>query len=321
MNLVICLLVTRRNLTRGEIRRAVAGYDDQSDEAFERMFERDKSELREQGVVIDVAPTDVGFEDEQGYRILRDEFELPEISFPPDEAALLGVAARVWQNASLASATTSAISTLRAAGVETDTAHLSAVEPRIAAMESAFDPIWAAAQARRVTMFDYRRPGQDQPSTRTIEPWRLMFWHGRWYVLGHDRDRDEARMFRLSRIEGEVRTKKKPQAYEIPGDVDFAALAERLVPLGPIGEAVVDVRDGTCAGLRRMATGVDAASRSGWHQLRIPFSDAQVLSAEVAACGSAAVIHDPAEVRDAVIRRLRGVLDATPGEPSKEGTR
>ena len=29
--------------------------------------------------------------------------------------------------------------------------------------------------------------------------------HGRWYVAGHDRDRDAIRVFRLSRIAGEVK--------------------------------------------------------------------------------------------------------------------
>ena len=48
LNLVICLLATSRYLTKEQVRRAVPGYSE-SDEAFERMFERDK-ELRQLGI-------------------------------------------------------------------------------------------------------------------------------------------------------------------------------------------------------------------------------------------------------------------------------
>jgi predicted DNA-binding transcriptional regulator YafY len=51
MNLVIALLSTRTYITAERIRRVVAGYADCStDEAFSRMFERDKNELRDLGI-------------------------------------------------------------------------------------------------------------------------------------------------------------------------------------------------------------------------------------------------------------------------------
>ena len=42
VNLVIALLATKRNLTKSEIFRTIEGYDG-SDEAMERMFERDNT--------------------------------------------------------------------------------------------------------------------------------------------------------------------------------------------------------------------------------------------------------------------------------------
>ena len=51
LNLVMVLLYTRRPLTKAQIRRLVGQYDTSpSVEAFERMFERDKDELRALGV-------------------------------------------------------------------------------------------------------------------------------------------------------------------------------------------------------------------------------------------------------------------------------
>src|SRR3978361_888460 len=103
MNLTICLLVARTNLTKDRIRQAVEGYHGLTDEAFDRMFDRDKEELRVLGVPIEVAPIARGFDDEVGYRIHRDKFELPEITLEADEAAVIGLAARVWQHTKRAS--------------------------------------------------------------------------------------------------------------------------------------------------------------------------------------------------------------------------
>ena len=115
LNLVICLLATRRPLTAEQIRQAVPGYDRDSDEAFQRMFERDKNELRELGIPIRV---ERDWEGELGYRIERQAYELPEIKLEPDEAAVLGLAAQVWQRAALAGAASGALLKLRAAGIE-----------------------------------------------------------------------------------------------------------------------------------------------------------------------------------------------------------
>src|SRR6202012_1121381 len=53
LNLTICLLATRRFLTKDQIREAVPDYARcATDEAFERMFERDKDELRDLGIAL-----------------------------------------------------------------------------------------------------------------------------------------------------------------------------------------------------------------------------------------------------------------------------
>src|SRR6476659_6945959 len=115
LNLVVCLLATRRYLSAEQIRQAVPGYPEGT-EAFKRMFERDKEELRELGIPLE---TGSDGDDEAGYRIQRQAYELPEITLTRDEAAVLGLAARVWQRASLAEAASGALLKLRAAGVDT----------------------------------------------------------------------------------------------------------------------------------------------------------------------------------------------------------
>src|SRR5579862_9088590 len=116
LSLVVCLLSSRRYLTAGQIRAAVPGYPD-SFEAFKRMFERDKDELRELGIPLETG-TNAGGDEEPGYRIPRQAYELPDIRLEPDEAAVLGLAARVWRRAELAGAAEGALLKLRAAGID-----------------------------------------------------------------------------------------------------------------------------------------------------------------------------------------------------------
>src|SRR5450631_2770343 len=96
LNLVIALLATRRWLTKEQIRRAVPQYADcDTGEAFDRMFERDKEDLRELGVPLVTGSEDALFDDEPGYRIDRAQYALPEIGFTAQELAVLGLASRV----------------------------------------------------------------------------------------------------------------------------------------------------------------------------------------------------------------------------------
>lgn len=116
VNLTICLLASQRFLPKNKIREAVEGYHGMGDAAFERTFERDKDELRAMGVPIETGSNDLLFDDEPGYRIPRSDFELPPVEFTPDEMGVLGAATRVWQQASTAGSTATALAKLRAAG-------------------------------------------------------------------------------------------------------------------------------------------------------------------------------------------------------------
>src|ERR1700712_5844905 len=129
VNLVILLLVARNYTTKEQIRALMEPYRDSSDEAFDRMFERDKDDLRALGIPLEVGYVDKFFEDEQGYRIKRDAFELPEIDFTADEVAVLGLAAQVWRHAGLAAATSDALVKLKAAGLSFDREQLDQVAP------------------------------------------------------------------------------------------------------------------------------------------------------------------------------------------------
>jgi proteasome accessory factor B len=308
MNLTICLLVARTFIPKDRIRQAVEGYHELTDEAFDRMFDRDKEELRVLGIPIELGTIDKAFDDEVGYRISRARFELPEISLEADEAAVVGLAARVWQHASLASATTQGLRKLRAGGVDVDESALTILEPQLATDEPAFDGVFSAVTSRTPITFTYRRSGDPETTTRHLEPWGIVSWHGHWYVIGHDRDRSSERMFRVSRIEGDVQPDGEPHEYDVPTDLDLRALASSLAPPHPHSSARVLVRQGAGGGLRRRA----ASSRpgdEGWTEIELPYGSGSSLAEELTSYGPDVVVLEPTEIRDAVIRRLTGLVE------------
>ncbi len=309
MNLVICLLVARTYVSKAKIREVVEGYHDQSDDAFEKMFERDKDALKELGIPIELGHVDRAFEDEPGYRIKRGEFELPDIHLEADEAAVVGLAARVWQHARLAEATTSALAKLRAGGVTVDAAALALVEPQVATIEPAFGPLWDAVVRRTPVSFIYRPPGRE-PTKRHVEPWGIVSWHGHWYTVGHDRDREAVRMFRLSRVEGEVTRVGRAGSYAVPEGTDIRKLAGQLGPADPTQTATVRVRPGAGFALRRRSSATRPA-QDGWDVLELPFHNPEALADEVLPLGVDAVVIEPADARKAVVRRLEALVEGS----------
>jgi proteasome accessory factor B len=311
MNLLIMLLVQRQFVSKDRIREFL--YPDASTEAFEKMFERDKEELRSLGVPIEVGNMDAYFDDEPGYRVRPDRLSLPDIALTPDEAAVIGLATRVWQHARLADATTEAVRKLTALGVEVDESALDIAEPRLSADEPSFDVFWEATQERTPVEFDYRRPGAPRATTRHLEPWGVVRYSGRWYVVGLDTDRGQERVFRLSRVEGEARRTGTPGSYDVPPGTDVRATAVRLAPPPSTGEAVVLVRRDAGIALRADAVSIETDvagpdTRTAWDRVRIS-RGGQGVADELLGYGAAVYVESPAELRTEVVDRLRAVVD------------
>ena len=305
LNLVICLLHTRRYLSVQEIRDAVPGYSADSEEAFRRMFERDKQELRDLGIPLETGSDVHAHDDELGYRIARRDYELPPISLEPEEAAALGLAARLWQSSSLAGATGSALLKLSAAGVDAPRAS-GALEPRVGSGEPAFEDCLEAVTHGRRLHFSYRASGRPVPEERDVEPWGVVWWHGRWYVVGHDTARDDVRVFRLSRIVGAATPVGEPGTVKVPPDTDLRALVARMAGDDPRTTAMVRVRPGAAWALRREAAATRPGA-DGWELLEVGYSDPERFADRVAGYGADAVVEAPDEARAAVVRRLQSL--------------
>jgi len=315
LSIVVLLLSTRRYLTAEQIRNAVHGYPEQED-AFKRMFERDKEELRDLGIPLETGLNNA-IDEEPGYRISRQDYELPEIRLEADEAAVLGIAARVWQSAELAGAAAGALLKLRAAGaveaagapgLDDDQQPRPGIEPRLTTAEPAFGPLWEAVRDRRPVSFSYKGQGRSDVTKRDLEPWGVVNWRGRWYVAGHDRTRNATRVFRLSRIDGPVKMSGPARSVTVPADADVRELVKNWdTPLPRDHEAVLRVRAGGGYGVRRYAKTV-TPDGDGWDRITVQFADVPWYADHLASFGPDVMVIGPPDLREAVISRLKGVL-------------
>lgn len=307
LSLVVCLLSADSYLTASQIRQAVPGYPDSFD-AFKRMFERDKDELRELGIPLETGVS-ARSDDEPGYRIPRQAYELPEIRLEPDEAAVLGLAARVWRRAELAGAAAGALLKLRAAGIDAEETTQPGIEPRLQTGEAAFGPLWQAVRDRRPVTFSHRTAGRSSFQQRRLEPWGVANRHGRWYVAGLDTDRGETRVFKLSRIDGPVRFSGPAGTVTVPDGTDVRELVREWDVTPQRRVAVLRVKQGAGHALRQGASDVRPDPQlTGWDLAQVPFADVGWYGEQLASFGADVVVIEPADLRDAVITRLKGAM-------------
>src|SRR5215472_9251324 len=307
LSLVVCLLSARRYLTATQIRAAVPGYPESFD-AFKRMFERDKDELRELGIPLETG-VNAASDEEYGYRISRQAYELPDIRLEPDEVAVLGLAARVWRRAELAGAAEGALLKLRAAGIDAEDLTQPGIEPRVQTPEAAFGPLWEAVRDRRPVSFGYRAAGRSTAQRRSLEPWGVVNRRGRWYVVGQDTDRGAERVFRLSRIDGPVTFTAPAGTVVVPPGTDVRAAVRDWDAETPVPRTcLLRIRSGAGYGLRRHAISVGPDQVPGWDLAELTFTDSGWWSEQLASFGPDVVVLEPSDLRDAVIGRLKGVL-------------
>jgi proteasome accessory factor B len=301
LNLLFALMASSRPVPKSFLRDAIDGYrESPSDDAFERMFERDKEELRSMGVPVLTVEGSDGAGGIEGYRVAADDYALPEVAFTTDELAVLGLAARVWERASLGPAAQRAVRKLEALGDGTLVDGPVGIETRIATAEPAFPVLLDAVGSRRVVTFDYRKPGVDAPESREVQPWGIASRRGHWYLVGHDTRRAAARVFRLSRVVGTPTASGPPGQYEVPEGVDAVGMIAAAAQDPAAGTATIRVAPGRAHRLRRRTV-----ADPGADLLEVPYADEEALAIELVGLGPDAVVLAPASLRATVVRRLR----------------
>jgi predicted DNA-binding transcriptional regulator YafY len=203
VNLIVYLLDTSRPRRAEEIRRTIPGYQHQSEQAFHRMFERDKEELRDAGIPIEVQPTDM-LEEEYGYTIPKERYYLPDIELEEDELAALWMAAGLLRLPDPTTARTALLKLTGAMPPEDEKSSLSWLAADIGMTVKGLPRVFQAVVERKTIRFRYR-PLSGQERMRTVDPYGLVNRKGAWYVIGRDASDGEIKSFRFDRMTDEAR--------------------------------------------------------------------------------------------------------------------
>ena len=300
INLTIALLATKRYLTKSEIFRTVEGYEG-SAETKERMFERDKDDLRNLGITIDVGSFDPLFSDEAGYRIKSENYQLDLGEITSTEISLLSLAAEAWQGAALEDAAQSAILKLSSIGVPADPIDIPGLSPKLSNSSTDLVAVTDAIAHSNFLHFDYLSPNLEAQE-RTIVPFALSNRSGFWYVSGVDQEIQEVRTFRLDRIIGAIEVLKNKNAFEFPADFDF----DLVNVTAPNRVAVIDVRKGKGHVLRTLSESTKDLGE--WDQIKVPIHSIQTLAAEILWHGEDVFVHQPSDLREYIVEQLQALV-------------
>lgn len=306
INLVIALRETRRPMTADDIRARVAGYGQPDHEAFRRMFERDKADLRALGVPLDTGRVD-RWTDVQGYRIDPRRYDLPEVHFDAEELTALALA-------------------LHATGLQ-DEGGMGLLKLEVDAGNPAAggasgelpvgvafpapphrDVLLAAQLTRAPVRFRYCPPGREA-SQRTVDPHALVHRRGRWYLVGHDHGRDERRAFRLDRLAGPVRTAGPPGSFPPPPTVGVDDVVPPPPPGGPQTAEVAAAPDVAWLVARR-ARGGGRQRADGWTAYTVTVGDPEEFLRWILEFGPEVEVEGPADLRARLVQRLLQAADA-----------
>jgi proteasome accessory factor B len=225
INLVLYLLDASEAVTADRIRLDVYGYDPEAaDDAFLRMFERDKDDLRDTALPIEVAATADG---KDGYRVDRRAYHLPPLDLAPAEMA----AARLVAGALDERSGFVAVEDLKHAVLKLASRMPAPPQPegsvvvRLAAdaQSERVRTLYSAVRRRKAVTFTYETMSTGETSIRTVEPYGLFYTRGAWYLVGRDRDREALRTFRVTRMHSVLAAnKQRPHRtdFEVPADFD-----------------------------------------------------------------------------------------------------
>ena len=295
VNLTIALLATKRYLTKSEIFRTVEGYEG-APEAMERMFERDKDDLRSLGISIELGTFDPIFEDEAGYRITPSSYQLNLGELDGIDIALLSLAASAWSGAALERESTSALIKLASLGIDSDSEALSLLTPQVNGTDQNFAFITDAIVRRSDIEFEYVSSDLSK-QVRKISPYSLRGKSGSWYLVGLDREKSAARTFRLDRIVSEVSVSKKVNSYEIPDALPEQDTSEFTE------QAILRIRKSRGHQLRSLSTLIDAGEE--WDEITLPILDLSWLVRTILWHRDDVIALQPTALRTRVINSLK----------------
>ncbi len=301
INLTLALLATKRYLKKSEILANVQGYEG-TQEAKERMFERDKDDLRSLGIEIEVGDLDIFFEDEPGYRIPQKSYELNVPNLTSRELALLSIASSFWNDSILAPSAQSGIRKLRSLGIPASLDFEFRMKYRFDNPSQLLEEIAKAILQKSEISFAY---DSSSLKTRHLQPYRIVFWNGFWYLIGMDLDRKAIRLFKISRFLGGVEMSKKKNQFEIPQDFDVSEYLPKN-DISIIHNAKVEIKKDSAILLRERGKLISQGEDFDTYEINFEYE--RIFLREIIWHGSNVRIIEPANLVEQLLDLVDGVL-------------
>ena len=250
LSLVAFLMAERRPVTARESKAAVEGYSDMSDEAFARRFYADRAELLTLGIPLRSQRDE--FTGEELYTLAPEQYFLPPLHLDDAELAALQTCLYLLEGQfAYAEPLRLALQNL-ALGRPNPTAETGRGAVTLNLAGGGYSPeiaqrlakLEGAISKQRTVVFPYFTMSREAEGTKTIDPYSLFFERSQWYLVGRDHDHDDVRVFRVSRIRGDIRfATRRERDFRVPPDFGPEQFRDR-VPwkfADPVGEAVLHV--------------------------------------------------------------------------------
>lgn len=298
LNLLALLSVRAQPITLKQIRQELAGQYSDDYDAARAQFERDKGDLRDLGIPIDTVVLGGEQAGETAYRVNRNNYELSDTNFTKEEVEALQIAA----------------ATVRLGAQEGELAlwKLGAerVNPRlgpratIGFSDPHLDVILDAIAKRAPLTFHYK--GEQ----RTVDSYGMLARKGFWYLVGFDHLRKAQRVFRVDRIEGDVKMGKS-QSYKMPKGLDIVKAVpndRKMMAAGDYEHPTAQVR--VDPSLVRSVTrefgreAIVSEEADGSAVFEVPCSNSYAFRLWLFAMVDKAEVIAPQDVREMVVRWL-----------------
>src|SRR5215203_4247261 len=314
LSLISFLMAERRPVTALEIKQDVEGYSQMNDEAFARRFYADRAELESLGIHLKVDKPAEGYYEAENYSLPAIEFTDEELGalrmslslldgeFAYAEPLRLALQQLSWGKPSPLDAPEQR----RVALAVTAGAGGSELSQRLTKVETAIF-------RRKTIVFEYYTIGRDAEEKRKVDPYHLLFRGGQFYLIGYSHERDDVRVFRVSRIRGKVGYSSKAEHdFNRPEDFDPRVYATRTDwQLGdPVGRARIWLSDRIdWLALRHFGHAGEVHEADGGVIFESDYADSHQMVSWVLGLGEQAHIEGPDELATEARERLELVME------------
>lgn len=295
LNLLAFLLTARRPVTADEIRHTVAGYDQDSDAAFRRTFERDKDLLRSLGVPLTMTAIDI-WEVEDGYVVPSDEYAIDDPHLTDEERSALLSAAQAVQF----SGQTAGLSAIFKLGGASPVVNAPNVAADLGHDLDQLAILFDGVASRTLIAFGYSGKG------RTVMPYALAHRLGHWYLAAPEMPEGRTvKAFRVDRMADPVLAEDRG-TFTVPDGFRASAVLPRTPEDAGVSRTAIVRFDADVAGIVSVHTPnareIGRQTDSVLFELPVPY-DASFIG-WVLGFDDRAEIIEPADLRNRLIAHV-----------------